>query len=32
MKSVVWQGVDDFDGSPVAVKFATRRDFEDTFT
>jgi serine/threonine protein kinase len=27
VKSVVWIGVDDFSGVPVAVKFSTRRDY-----
>lgn len=28
-KSVVWMGIDDFDHTKVAIKFATRRDYED---
>jgi len=30
MKSVVWKGTDDFDGTLVAVKFATKRDYFET--
>src|SRR5690348_2713097 len=29
-KSVVWVGIDDFSNTKVAIKFATRRDYEDT--
>ncbi len=29
LKSVVWKGVDDFNGIPVAIKFSIRRDYYD---
>ena len=30
MKSVVWRGVTGWDGTPVAIKFATKRDYEES--